>query len=62
VLVEVASVRRLVRKVGLMGMSEKVVLVLLAIEAGAVKKGSGFLPSRWVLLEAVARSGDGSRL
>ena len=30
-------------------MSEKVVLVLLAVEAGAVKEGSGFLPSRRVL-------------
>jgi hypothetical protein len=36
------------------GLSEKVVLVFLAAEAGAVKKGSGFLLSkrvlsRWVL-------------
>ena len=29
-------------------LSEKVVLVLLAVEAGAVKEGSGFLPSRRV--------------
>ncbi len=27
-------------------LSEKVVLVLLAVEAGAVKEGSGFLPSK----------------
>ena len=30
-------------------LSEKVVLVLLAVEGGAVKEGSGFLPSRRVL-------------
>src|SRR5579871_5673162 len=30
-------------------LSEKVVLVLLAVEAGAVYEGSGSLPSTWVL-------------
>ena len=34
-------------------MSEKVVLVLLAVEAGAVKEGSRFLPSRRVLCRAI---------
>jgi hypothetical protein len=41
------------RKVSLSGkvnLSEKVVLVLLAVEAGAVKEGSGFLPSRQMML------------
>ena len=33
---------------GKASLSEKVVLVLLAVEAGAVKEGSGFLPSRRV--------------
>ena len=34
-------------------MSEKVVLVLLAVEGGAVKEGSGFLSSRRVLNRTV---------
>ncbi len=34
---------------GKVSLSEKVVLVLLAIEGCAVKEGSGFLPSRRVL-------------
>jgi len=38
---------------GMVSLSEKVVLVLLAVEAGAVKEGSGFLPSRWVLGRAI---------
>ncbi len=38
---------------GMVSLSEKVVLVLLAVEAGAVKEGSGFLPSRWVLGRAM---------
>ncbi len=33
---------------GKVSLSEKVVLVLLAVEAGAVKEGFGFLPSRRV--------------
>jgi len=33
---------------GKVSMSEKVVLVLLAVEAGVVKEGSGLLPSRRV--------------
>ena len=35
--------------VGEVSLSEKVVLVLLDVEAGVVKEGSGFLPSRRVL-------------
>ena len=38
---------------GKVSLSEKVVLVLLAVEAGAVKQGSGFLPSRRVLSRAI---------
>jgi len=38
---------------GKVSLSEKVVLVLLAVEAGAVKEGSGFLPSRRVLGRAI---------
>ena len=34
---------------GKVSLSEKVVLVLVAIDAAAVKKGSGFLPSRRLL-------------
>ena len=34
---------------GKLSLSEKVVLVLVAIDAVAVKKGSGFLPSKRVL-------------
>jgi len=41
---------------GKVSLSEKVVLVLLAVEAGAVKEGFGFLPSRRVqVLEAGQR-------
>ena len=35
---------------GKVSLSEKVVLVLLAVEVSAVKEGSGFLPSRRVPL------------
>ena len=38
---------------GKVSLSEKVVLVLLAIEAAAVKEGSGFLPLRRVLGRAI---------
>lgn len=34
---------------GKVSLSEKIVLVLLAVEAGAVREGSGFLTSRRVL-------------
>ena len=34
-------------------LSEKAVLVLLAVEAGAVKEDSGFLPSRRVFGRAI---------
>ena len=46
---------------GKVSLSEKAVLVLL-VEAGAVKEGSGFLPSRWVLDRAIkAAAGAASR-
>jgi len=38
-------------------LSEKVMLVLLAVEAGAVKEGSRFLPSRRVPSKACAIQG-----
>ncbi len=38
---------------GKASLSEKVVLVLLAVEAGVVKEDSGFLPSRRVLGHAI---------
>jgi hypothetical protein len=38
---------------GNVSLSEKIVLVLLAVEAGVIKEGSGFLPSRWVLSRAI---------
>ncbi len=38
---------------GKVSLSEKVVLLLLAVEAGAVKECSGFLPSRRVLGRAI---------
>ena len=38
---------------GKVSFSEKVVLVLLAVEAGAVKEGCGFLPSSRVLGRAI---------
>ena len=45
--VEVAYVEEVCSsEVGMLG---KVVLVLLAVEAGAIEEGSGFLPSRQVL-------------
>ena len=37
-------------------MSEKVVLVLVAVKAGAVKDGCEFLPSRQVLSRAIKAS------
>ena len=43
---------------GKVRLSEKVVLVLIAIEAGAVKGGSGFLPSRPVLGCAIKAGAD----
>ena len=47
-LVEAARVEEEVGSLGKVSLSEKVVLVLLAVEAGVVKEGSGFLPSRRV--------------
>ena len=41
---------------GKVSLSEKVVLVLLAIEAGAIKEGSGFLPPSRALGRAVKAS------
>ena len=38
---------------GKVSLSEKVVLVLLAVEAGAVNECSGFSPSRRVLYRAI---------
>jgi len=57
VLVEVARVEDGSSEVGSSGkvsLLEKVVLLLLAVEAGAVKEGSRFLPSRRVLGRAIA--------
>src|SRR5262249_21199591 len=52
-LVEIASVWEVISSEvgssGKLSLSEKVVLVLLAVEAGASKEGSGFLPSKRVL-------------
>ena len=54
-----------VGSVGKVSLSKKVVLVLLAVEAGAVKEGSWFLPSRWVLGHAIkagaVKASSGSR-
>ena len=52
VLVEVARVEE-EGSSGKVSLSEKVVLVLLAIEAAAVKEGSGLLPLRRVLGRAI---------
>ena len=46
-------VRRGGRLVGKVSLFEKVVLVLLAVEAGTVKEGSSFFPSRRVLDRAI---------
>ena len=40
---------------GKVSLSENVVLVLLAVEAGTVKEGSGFLPSRRVINCAIKK-------
>jgi hypothetical protein len=58
VLVVVARVEE-VGSSGKVSLSEKVVPVLLTVEAGALKEGSGFLPSRWVLGRAI-KAGEGS--
>ena len=56
VLVEVTRVEVGPSEVGSswkVSLSEKVMLVLLAVEAAAVEEGSGFLPSRRVLSRAI---------